>query len=741
MKTLKITAIAFAAFVLSMTPGASDQVFNHINIDPNGKVFLPGNAVLGNVKNGVFSPNFPAGSVPGSALNPASPTALGGSFSSSAPTHAFSTGDDGAGNKTYRVPASADISDFTPTVRKLALPILTPYTGVVATRLIMPEGYQDTTIKDGQYVTTHFARDDIPSVSVCYANYYGKAGSGETNNGAPLTAITAIEYPIGTMTALPWGGNTQGTIAAGTYGCTDKVTLPTTIPNGARFNMHVHLYNANGLFTDTFSIPTATTKWTTYDRSKTSATAQTDETMSAYPSDMNTVGTAAYPILILGTTTKASVFLDGDSIVRGINDQIDDTTGDQGTVARSIGPYMAYSVNAISGENITPWLTGGAVNRLKMLQYFSAFVTDIGGVNDLPRTSAAVIADIHTQLLGIRALYPNIRLFENTRLPVTNSTDGYATTANQTALSPQYFQDINTDVKASVYADSFFDIAGALASPSDPTKFTTPPATSAVVTADGKHPNLLGNQLIAKSGNIPPGAFTRAGGAPPSLPFATTTPTVTYITTGGSTYTANANPIAGNLYTPPLGAKWIELDMCGAGGGGSGSGSAFVAAMAGLGGGGTTLGSLGTLGGNGAPSLYAAGTPGGLPAGFDLPVAGNPGGAGSIVVNAGPGPNGGNSGFLAGGGVGQTGAAGANATSNSGGGGAGGGYNTGASSPINTGGGGGGGACGRKVLTSLASTYTFAIGTGGPGGAAGTSGSAGGAGAGGYIRIVEHYGQ
>lgn len=240
-----------------------------------------------------------------------------------------------------------------------------------------------------------------------------------------------------------------------------------------------------------------------------------------------------------------------------------------------------------------------------------------------------------------------------------------------------------------------------------------------------------GNSLVVSSG-LP----VWAGLTPPNVCDIVST-SATSCNNGGSA----AND---GTYTVPSGAVWLEITLVGAGGGGGGGNNA----TAGSSGGGTCWNTSGSActspvyeAGGGAGGNNAGGGNGGTISGSgtcSYSVAGGSGQYGGISisgsVDAGGGI-GGNS-TLGGAGVGSYNSAGANAASNSGSGGGGGGTTTAAS--VIAGYGGAAGATCKIFLSSLASSYTYAIGSGGGGASGGTDGDAGGNGASGHIIIVAH---
>ena len=197
-------------------------------------------------------------------------------------------------------------------------------------------------------------------------------------------------------------------------------------------------------------------------------------------------------------------------------------------------------------------------------------------------------------------------------------------------------------------------------------------------------------------------------------------------------------------YTVPANARFLIVEMVGGGGGGGGGGAASWGA--GTNGGNSTFGSITCFGGGGATVPWSTGGFGGS---YTISI-------GTAITQA-VGQNGGYSSFTSnppaystGSGFGGStplgfGGNGANYVGGSSGGGygaGGGGGGGGSDSAIRYNGGGGGSAGYVKVLiSSLASTYSYAVGANGTGGAAGTGGNAaaGSNGGTGYIAVTAYF--
>ncbi len=218
---------------------------------------------------------------------------------------------------------------------------------------------------------------------------------------------------------------------------------------------------------------------------------------------------------------------------------------------------------------------------------------------------------------------------------------------------------------------------------------------------------------------------------------------------GDATLTFSANT-AMATFTTPANAKRLDFDMVGGGGGGGGSGvtgtvtdgnpgtrTIFGTTMLVAEGGGA--GRWGNTANAGGTVVTGTGYIGGL-----LFNGGRGGGAGGITPSATtgvPGGDGAPSPFAgAGGGAGFTGLPAGAAQSGTGSGGGGGGTGTAATASTFTGSGGCAGAyCRFSIVSNIAASYFYAVGTGGAGGTAGTNGVAGGNGATGIINIFVSY--
>ena len=272
-----------------------------------------------------------------------------------------------------------------------------------------------------------------------------------------------------------------------------------------------------------------------------------------------------------------------------------------------------------------------------------------------------------------------------------------------------------------------------------PTVTLTP--TIFVVSISNMAPQFTPNPQLTQAPVTMGSGVTIYGGGPITMVIPTPVYkaiTIQKFTSGTGTYTLPASPA-------PI---YIRVVMAGGGGGGSGSGLVNTAGSGGNGGN-TTFGSSLLAANGGIGGADAGATPasqGGTaslgtgPVGLALTGGNGQGTFGGYAgfVNLFTGGSGGNGPL---GGAGQNGggvingSAGATNTG-SGGSGAGGPNNAGNYYP---GTGGGAGGYVDAIITSLASSYAYAVGAAGTAGTAGTSGNTGGAGGSGVIIVEEFY--
>lgn len=247
---------------------------------------------------------------------------------------------------------------------------LEPYLGLAATRGIMT-GYElHTSFKQLKVKTFHYARTDISSLKLIFQNNRLES---ETGNGATTTISASIEYN-GVRTRVQFSGSNNGSMANGASLLSDTVTLPETIPEGAKFFIHQFLRNSSGY---NYS-PSQTLNAAGGDKVQFAASGLTDTVMTSDP----VTNTSVIPATpgVLATTTKPSFLLIGDSKADGAGDGVGgNSRGDIGEFARSIGQNFAYLNVSAGGERA---YNATFTKRLALSQYASHVLAN-HGINDV----------------------------------------------------------------------------------------------------------------------------------------------------------------------------------------------------------------------------------------------------------------------------------------------------------------------------------------------------------------------
>lgn len=380
-----------------------------------------------------------------------------------------------------------------------------PYLGQVATRTLVPSS---TATANKQFSTRRymFARDDITSLQIVVPNWYVKTSvnGAETAQGGTLTVKAAIEYPEGTYTQVLFGGSASGSVSDGATIVSDAVVV--TIPRGAKFFLRMYAVFANGVL---FANGSNCVDTANGDFSRYAASGLADVTMGGTsPSTVDTANTFT-AAAVIAMTRRPSVYLLGDSLCAGTGDSVSDTTGDNGILARSVGPYAAY-INGGCPSDRGYWAAANFTNRAVLAGYCSHVICELG-TNDFyagSRTSSQV----KTSIESLRSLVGSSKPFFVTSItPRTTSTDSWATTANQTVATGNTNRvTYNGLVRAGsiVGASGYFEIADVVESARDSGKWAVNGAAN-WYTADGTHGNNTAYQAVRDSGGINMALFRR----------------------------------------------------------------------------------------------------------------------------------------------------------------------------------------------------------------------------------------
>lgn len=349
------------------------------------------------------------------------------------------------------------------------------YTGQVATGCFFADGATDGVAEEFNSRSAHYARDDIGSLQVAFANFYGEH---ESAPGASMAVQAAVEYPVGTVSRITFaGGNTQTTADGAMGAISDAVAV--TIPRGALFYIRAYLVNASGV------------PYIFYNEAHPFSQAEfgavgalTNKVMSGSITPVS--GFVVPPALIVARTTRPSFAIFADSIGFGVGDSFDDLSGEKG-LRRAFAAHYGYTASAISGVTLGVFVSGS--NSAKRRAAISPYVTHVVqqmATNDLGTSGTA--ADLLTSLttfLGLSGVSGK-KVLQVTAVPRSTSIDGWITTANQTTVNNTERIAFNRRVRAGVAGlAGYFDACRAFEDVRDAGKWRI---DLGGLTADGIHP-------------------------------------------------------------------------------------------------------------------------------------------------------------------------------------------------------------------------------------------------------------
>lgn len=309
-----------------------------------------------------------------------------------------------------------------------------------------------------------------------YGNYLASAGlpSLSTNTytvKAGIQLADASGNPTGNVIPVFFAGSRTGTVT--TFLKSDTIQMPVT-PGQLLF---IHNYVAGTGLTSNYAIGETNSGYTNG-----SDVVDAGSAGAVSPTNFGTLGVA--PMLITGTVAvRSGVFFIGDSFAYGKHDVV---AGLRGWQERAMGPYFPMfdgacpslkAASAVAYDTAFPLWYGLRYCRDAVIAVgFSDFVA--------ADTAANVQAFVLKAVQNARAGGAR-RIVVCTVPPYTDSTDSYTSNTNQTihsAFADAPRQAFNTWVLAGFTgADSVFDLAAAVASPTDPTKY----AAGALITPPG----------------------------------------------------------------------------------------------------------------------------------------------------------------------------------------------------------------------------------------------------------------
>lgn len=311
----------------------------------------------------------------------------------------------------------------------------TPYTGIVASRA----GCYSAVISGSFQImgrSKHVAMDDISRLQLGFGNFYVALPSPfERTPGATSQFTASIEYPIGTIAAVvKFSGATLGSVADGALLISDAASV--SIPRGAAFYVRVWHANPNGVLSNleaglnnvTAAVPNSG-EWVVW------GVTTPDLTQSTSNSNNQIVGRHLRPTVILGSTSRPTFFLAGDSrLGQGVTyDSIPNSYGGRGEVERSVGKRFGTFNAGCSSEKLADVLAGNYSKRMQFAQYCSHVICEYG-INDI--NAGTSFFSMVTNLATFASSFGGKPFYQTTITPATTSTDSWTTTTNQAISDP-----------------------------------------------------------------------------------------------------------------------------------------------------------------------------------------------------------------------------------------------------------------------------------------------------------------
>jgi hypothetical protein len=293
------------------------------------------------------------------------------------------------------------------------------YLGNIATGLFIPNSPL-ANANSFQTRSVHVSWDNVSSLALVVPNWTVSANV-EQPFGAAMTITSSIEYPVGTLTQVKWGGQAAGTIANGATGVSDMT--PISIPKGATFYVRLHAQYASGNYVNATQI--AYTGIDAYNTGNNIA----DQTMSGTVTYASQYASVFFtPAAIIANTKIPSALLVGDSRLSGYNDQSDQGQQDIGNITRGFSRYGIPTMNAGVAGDIAG--ASSMALRASLAQYATHVISEYG-INNIRASQS--LPTLNAALATVYAYFPGKTILQTTLEPNTLSSDSWLTVTNQSA--------------------------------------------------------------------------------------------------------------------------------------------------------------------------------------------------------------------------------------------------------------------------------------------------------------------
>lgn len=318
-----------------------------------------------------------------------------------------------------------------------------------------------------------------------------------------------LEYPAGVFHQVLWSAAAALTVTAGVVHMSDVIVssvtgLPLIIPAGSMFwDRTVHI-TGSAKNIPIMQLP-ATATALGLSNGKIAADQGNSGVIAADASDKH-FGASAF-VGDVAAANARSFWITGDSIADGTGDITGvGAKGGSGWIARALDPlypYVKFTQGGQQSDHAATNMGFAAPTNFKI----ACGITDViceYGINDLRvgRTSA----NIQTSLQTIYSAFPGARKYQSTITTRTDSTDAYATVANQTTKTDGNMAELtahNNAIRAGLaQVTSVLEIADITMSARDSNVWKCPAGATPPVT-DGTHPTTPMAAYIASNVVIP----------------------------------------------------------------------------------------------------------------------------------------------------------------------------------------------------------------------------------------------
>jgi lysophospholipase L1-like esterase len=305
----------------------------------------------------------------------------------------------------------------------------------VANRGLWPMTLSNGTDTAENSWSRHILTSDVTEVRLVYVNANTPAGV-EAGPGNPITVTSSIELADGSILPVPFRGLRAVVIESGGFAVSDPVTLDLPKGTAIRSRTYVTVTSGkwprgwNGSYVGTLGDSAEVgASGTITDKTLTGSVGSASSTAMYGPSAIIGKGSTVYDVPSIG--------LVGDSIMWGQGSEGNTRVSQAGSGFGAVALNNNFNFVNVGDPGDRATITSVRANhslRWLMLQGCTHVISNFG-VNDL--SNGVTLADWQASAISIwtQLVARGAKVWQTTITPVTTSTDGWLTAANQTAGS------------------------------------------------------------------------------------------------------------------------------------------------------------------------------------------------------------------------------------------------------------------------------------------------------------------